>query len=554
MNTFELSRDEIIERNPLERIVRGYGIELKTHNATQFKACCPFHADKTPSFFVDTKKNLFKCFGCDAAGSVIDFVSKKDGISVGDAMKKLSPAKAEPISPAAASKLVATYDYTDETGNLVYKVLRYSPKTFKQVQIKDGKEVWNMEGVRRVLYRLPRVLKSKIVWVVEGEKDADTLNTLGFIATCNVGGAGKWMDGYTDSLKGKEIVICGDNDKPGIEHVAKVLDSIAGKVKSVRVVKVPEPFKDISDYVASLDGADKEIQAQSVFSLVEKVAVLKGGINLPIKSISDLEEDYSIQSKTAHLSLLNLGNWLPSFSYSVRGLVPGELITILADTGVGKTMILQNIAISCRPIQTLLFEMELPGELTFERFAAIATGAKASEISEFYKGGKIANWRESRKLDHIHVCSEAKLSVATIEQYIIKSELVIGERPKLILLDYIGLVNGKGNSRYEKLSTIAEDLKALAKATGTILVVASQVKRDPDRSEVQLHDAKDSGSIENSSGLVLGAWREGDGSLLRIKILKNTKGRAGKIIDCDLNGENLRITERSKISDSDIPK
>ncbi len=166
MTTFELSREQIIAGNPLERVISRYGIELKRHSASQVKGLCPFHKENSPSFYVDTTKQLFKCFGCNVGGSVIDFVSKHENISVGEAMKKLSPqsTRIEPVktspSPILARnstplELVATYDYQDETGKVVYRALRYNPKTFKQCQIKDGKEIWNMEGVRRVLYRLP---------------------------------------------------------------------------------------------------------------------------------------------------------------------------------------------------------------------------------------------------------------------------------------------------------------------------------------------------------------------------------------------------------------
>jgi 5S rRNA maturation endonuclease (ribonuclease M5) len=546
MNDFAVSRDEIIERNPLDQVVRSYGIQLVKSSANQMKACCPFHDEKTPSFYVDTAKRLWKCFGCDTGGSVIDFVMRKESLSVGGAMAKLSGVQPQSPPPTIKASVVASYDYHDETGKLVYRAIRYNPKSFRQCQIKDGREVWNMDGARRVLYRLPKVLKAKFVWIVEGEKDADTLNALGFTATCNVGGAGKWMDGYTESVKGKEIVLCGDNDEPGRKHMELVLESIAGKVKSVRVVKVPEPFKDVSDYVASLDGAGNDVIAQSVFSLCEQSAVLKSGINLKIKSIADLEDDYQRQIKEGDTAIVNLGNWLRGFAGNVRGLIPGELVTIMADTGVGKTMILQNIAIACRPVQTLLFELELPGELTFERFAAIATGLPSADINSFYRDGKVANWRETRKLDHIYVCSEASLSIEKIRDYITKSELVTGSKPRLVLIDYIGLIKGRGMSRYEKLSTIAEDLKTLAKDTSTVVIVASQVRRDHERSEVSLHDAKDSGSIENSSGLVLGAWRDGsiDGEdCIKVKVLKNTKGRAGFTIECVIDGASLTIKQ-----------
>jgi len=61
--------DTIKETLPIGDIVRFYGIEVKRNN----QALCPFHSEKTPSFTIFPKTNSFKCFGCGAGGSVIDF-------------------------------------------------------------------------------------------------------------------------------------------------------------------------------------------------------------------------------------------------------------------------------------------------------------------------------------------------------------------------------------------------------------------------------------------------------------------------------------------------
>ena len=72
---------------------------------------------------------------------------------------------------------------------------------------------------------------------------------------------------------------------------------------------------------------------------------------------------------------------------------------------------------------------------------------------------------------------------------------MLKERPRLVLVDYIGLVHGAGKSRYERVSSVAEDLKVIAKVTQTIIIIASQVGRDEDP-EIRLSSGKDSGSLE----------------------------------------------------------
>ncbi len=64
----------------LERLAQARGITL-SRRGKQLVGVCPFHEEKTPSFTLDPAKNLFHCFGCDAAGSVVDFVMKSQGVS-----------------------------------------------------------------------------------------------------------------------------------------------------------------------------------------------------------------------------------------------------------------------------------------------------------------------------------------------------------------------------------------------------------------------------------------------------------------------------------------
>lgn len=123
----------------------------------QWKAICPKHDDTDPSLSINEEKGLYNCFGCGFKGRLY-----KPGI------------------------LVATYDYKDENGDLLYQVLRYEPKNFKCRRLDEyGNQVYNLTGIRKVLYRLPELFgssKEDIAYVVEGEKDVDNLVNLGFIA------------------------------------------------------------------------------------------------------------------------------------------------------------------------------------------------------------------------------------------------------------------------------------------------------------------------------------------------------------------------------------
>jgi hypothetical protein len=92
-------------------------------------------------------------------------------------------------------RIVETYNYRNETSELLFQVVRYDPKDFRQRRPKAGGGWnWSVKGVRVVPYRLVELLAepTRLVFVVEGEKDADNLARIGLLATCNAGGAGKW--------------------------------------------------------------------------------------------------------------------------------------------------------------------------------------------------------------------------------------------------------------------------------------------------------------------------------------------------------------------------
>jgi hypothetical protein len=165
--------------------------------------------------------------------------------------------------------VVAEYSYYDfsPTGQkrLAYQVVRTEPKGFFQRRpAPDGKgwvTSWASAGpgrgtgarweatnhdrtaspytppspgavlllpVRRVLYHWPelRGRPDDPVYVVEGEKAADAIAALGFLAVCSPGGAGKWPAGFGGHLTGRRVAILPDNDEPGEEHAALVAGSL----------------------------------------------------------------------------------------------------------------------------------------------------------------------------------------------------------------------------------------------------------------------------------------------------------------------------------------
>lgn len=153
--------------------------------------------------------------------------------------------------------VVATYDYRDAASALLYQVERLEPKGFRQRRPNGaGGWIYRLDGVQRVLYRLPELLaadRTAPVFVVEGEKDTDALVALGLIATTNPGGAGKWLPEYSEILRGRHVVIIPDADEPGRRHADQVARSLHGSAGTVRILALPDlPEKgDLSDWAAA---------------------------------------------------------------------------------------------------------------------------------------------------------------------------------------------------------------------------------------------------------------------------------------------------------------
>jgi len=166
----------------------------------------------------------------------------------------------------------ARYGYESREGVVHYYKIKYldaGKKTFRFAQIKNGVEVLNLDGVTRIPYAYPRVLdafeEGAPLFYVEGEKDADALNTLGFHTT-TLGGANDLkaalksnpvLPNYFKDVS--ELVIIPDNDAPGKKLAVDVFEALEHCfINGIKVLELPNvPDKgDVSDWLETC-GEDK---------------------------------------------------------------------------------------------------------------------------------------------------------------------------------------------------------------------------------------------------------------------------------------------------------
>jgi hypothetical protein len=219
---------------------------------------CPFHADSSASLSFNTEEGVWKCFtGC-GEGGLIDFEHKLNGGSREEARARMEEVMgAEHLFVGGLKKIVAVYKYVDVQGNLVFEKVRYDPKDFKcRIQLPNGGYQMHLNSTtEKPLYRLPQVMRAGVIIVVEGEKDADRVMTLGLqdvAATTAEAGTSVWRDEDSAYFKGKKVVVLPDNDEGGKRHAERIAESaMKHGAAGVKLIELPGlgPKGDISDWL-----------------------------------------------------------------------------------------------------------------------------------------------------------------------------------------------------------------------------------------------------------------------------------------------------------------
>jgi hypothetical protein len=260
------------DERPIERVLRLLadrpGAAAPRRLGKDWRCTCPAHDDGSPSLDVAEGDDGRVLFQCRSGGCQYHQIAAALGLTPAD-LYVSQQAYARTSTPDRVSR---TYDYRDEAGALLFQSVRLvlpgGKKDFRQRRpdpAADGGWAWNLQGVRRVPYRLPGLLaapKDATLWVVEGEKDADALHALGLVATTNPMGAGKWglLEQTTVGrvFANRRVVVLPDNDEPGRKHAAEVARQLKPMAASVAVVELPGlPDKgDVYDWLAA--GGTKE--------------------------------------------------------------------------------------------------------------------------------------------------------------------------------------------------------------------------------------------------------------------------------------------------------
>jgi putative DNA primase/helicase len=222
-----------------------------------------------------------------------------------------------PPEPRGGGKDIrAVFPYRDENGAHLYDVVRFNTDEVDErfrYRLPSGE--WKLGKTRRVLYRLPELIAAikagERVLVCEGERDANAAVKLGYAATTNCGGIGRWRSAYDGFFKGADVVVVADNDQHGggREHAAEVAEHVQKIAARVRVVMFPQ--KDLTEW-AEAGGTREQLdaliaQATDYAPQAQASAGLEDQVALDFAALHT--DDYRYVAQTSHWFRWNATRW-----------------------------------------------------------------------------------------------------------------------------------------------------------------------------------------------------------------------------------------------------
>ncbi len=381
-----------------------------------YQCRCPAHPDKEPSLSI-TEKNGKVLIHCHAGCSTADILTAA-GLTFEDlgGNEKESSTR-EQLERYFKMPLADIYEYTDEKGNYLYSKGRFTTikdgvkdKTMRYFVDDKGSgkiKQFSKGNIQPVLYNLKSLLradKSEPVYIVEGEKDVETLKRYGYTAT-TAGGVNDWREEYARFFKDLTVIILPDNDSPGLKLKDRIIKDISPYVSSVKwSLTSSEDKGDVTDWFN--EGHTKEEFEKLVSSSEEDEL-----------TVSSLENEEIKETE-----------WL------ISGFLPKGQVTVLAgDGGSGKTTIWCALAAAVSAGRCSFFETEIAEAFPERKPLKVLFFSSEDSLNETLLPRLDRNGADRRNLKTIKIQDKRFEKIKFGSRYLEK--LVEKERPALMIFD-----------------------------------------------------------------------------------------------------------------------
>lgn len=490
-----------------------------------YMARCPSHVDRESSLSVkegDDGKILLNCHaGCRTEDIVVAL-----GIKFSDLF-----ADSDSENPVPKNEPEQVYDYVDENGELLFQAVRFPGKKFRQRR-PDGE--YNLAGVRRVLYRLPEVIRAVTggmpVFICEGEKDVDAIREAGFVATCNPMGAKKWLDEYSVFLKGANVVIIVDKDDVGREHAAMVRDSLR-KVGVEPALRQARKGKDAYDHLVKYALAMKDfvpVKQERVPTVISSNQMADNAL----KALEARKENKQFFSNCLHV---------PEPEY-----IPGRLYILGAWTGHGKSSMAaqefryqSEAGVSVGLITNEMTETDFRNRLLCHQGFPLKKLEKPWDMSSQEKVilrkeiERFRSWGSDIIFDTAATHQKAA-------QYIEDGAY------QMLIFDHMHNISSVRSGEESAINKEIGGFASLAVDYDIPILVVGQLRRQPPGGGLprpSLQDFKGSAGIEQNAAMAMAIWQESNTSA-ELWILKNRHGPKGYQEYLSFDGPRFKFTKR----------
>lgn len=457
-------------------------------------ACCPAHSDRNPSLSIneDNEKILMFCHAGCSFEEIIQALEQEE----------TKPIEANHFQGRIADdfkKIVATYDYVDERGELLFQAIKFDPKSFAFKQPnKDKGWIWTLKGARRVPYHLPEILQAreskKPVFICEGEKDADNLRTnFGLTATTTALGSNGWTPAYADYFKDLDVIILPDNEIAGQKYATAIASSLTNLATSVKIVNLPNLTNkgDVSDWIQN--GGNKA----ELINLIKKTssAIVKSTVRQKANSelvnffIVKLVRDVIKEAKAKPIPKMLFGElWFE-----------GEICILFADANVGKSILavqignsitkaipIDNFKLGVAAQKVLYFDFEL----TERQFSLRYCEQNVDKIINEYDFSENFSRAEINPDGDFGRVKFEDALFSNLESYLAKSDI------KIVIIDNLTYLKSD-TEQAKDASSLMQKLKSIKnKFDLSVLVLAHTPKRHLSR-EISINDLAGSKMLMN---------------------------------------------------------